>query len=82
MNILTKVGSGLISLNNLATIAQYEVVTIRITYFIKTNSVLAREDRIFYEYFPPISTRNIQMKVSTYYDANRIELSIVQAITA
>jgi hypothetical protein len=44
--------------------------------------VLATEDQTFYEYFPPTSSKNVQMKVPTYYNANRIELSIVQAKTA
>jgi hypothetical protein len=70
------------TIENLATVAQYKDVTIRITYFTKTNSVLATEDRTFYEYFPPTSSKDVQMKVPTYYNANRIELSIVQAKTA
>jgi hypothetical protein len=64
---------------NNATVAQYKDVTMRVTYYTKTNSVLTTQDHTIYEYFPPTSSKEFHLKFPTYSDATHIDLTLIQA---
>ncbi len=68
------------NIRNQATIADYKDVTIRVTYYTKTKSILTTQDHTIYEVFQPNSITPFNFSVDNYQDVDSIGLGIVNAI--
>jgi uncharacterized protein YxeA len=67
------------AITNYATVASYKDVVVRVTYYTKTESVLASEDYVIYEVIPPNKTKTFELKIVNYKNTHTISCDVVSA---
>jgi hypothetical protein len=68
------------TISNKATVASYKDPVVRVTYYSKTKTVLARNSYTIYEVFQPHSEKTVDLKIDNYKDVNSIGWEVVSAI--
>jgi hypothetical protein len=66
-------------IRNTATVATYKDAVVRITYYSKTRTALITKNYKIYDYFPPKSKKNFELKIENYKDVNSIGWEVVSA---
>lgn len=69
-----------VTVENKATVAQYKDVVIEINQYSATKSVVHTQLHTFYEYFPPHSVKNYELKIEKHKDANSLGWEVSSAI--
>jgi|ERR1043165_1594843 hypothetical protein len=64
---------------NKATVATYKDAVVRITYYSKTKTVLGSKDYTIYDFFPPNSEKNFELKIENYQNVESIGWDVVSA---
>jgi len=67
-------------ITNKATVATYKDAIIRITYYSKTKTELTQEDYTIYNFFPPNSTKNFELKIKNYSNVGSIGWEVIDAV--
>jgi hypothetical protein len=67
-------------ITNKATVATFKDVTIRITYYTKTKTVLRSKDYTIYELFPPNSVKSFELRIENYKNTNSIDWDVIKAL--
>ena len=65
---------------NRATVASYKDVTLRITYYSKTKSVINTSNHTLYEVFPPSSTKGFRLDVPNHRNVATIGWDVISAL--
>lgn len=65
---------------NRATVASYKDVTVKVTYYSKTKSVVSSSNHTLYEVFPPSSTKAFRLDVPNYRNVASIGWDVVAAL--
>lgn len=68
-------------ITNKATVAEYKDVTLRVTYFSKTKSVLGTKEYTLYEVYPANSSTPFRLDIENYKDVNSIGWEVISALT-
>jgi hypothetical protein len=66
-------------ITNKATLAAFKDAVVRVTYYSKTETILAENDYTVYEIFQPNSSKTVEMKIDNYKDVNSVGWHIVSA---
>lgn len=66
-------------IKNTATVATYKDAVVRITYYSKTKTNLGNKEYTIYDFFPPTSEKNFELKIENYKDVNSIGWDVVSA---
>jgi hypothetical protein len=66
-------------ITNRATVATYKDAVVRITYYSKTKTELGAKEYTIYDFFPPNSVKNFELKIENYKDVNSIGWDVVSA---
>lgn len=66
--------------NNTATVSDYKDVTIRVTFYSKTNSVIATSEFVLYEIFQPNTSTPFKHKIKNNKDISTIGWEIISAL--
>ena len=69
-----------VTVENKATVAQYKDVVIEINQYSATKSIVNTKLHTFYEYFPPHSVKNYELKIEKHKDANSLGWDVSGAI--
>lgn len=64
---------------NQATVASYKDVTIQVTYYSKTNTVLGTNEYTLYEVFQPNTITPFKLDIDNYKDVNSIGWEVIRA---
>ena len=67
-------------ITNRATIADYKDVTVRVTYFSKTKSVLGTKEYTLYEVYKPNSVTPFRLDITNYKDVETIGWEVISAV--
>ncbi len=67
-------------ISNKATVADYKDVTVRITYYSKTESILGFKEYTLYEVYPPNSVTPFRLDVENYKDVKSIGWKVINAL--
>ena len=70
------------TIKNTAMIASFKDVTIRVTYYSATKSVLGTEDYTIYKIFAPQSEKTVELEIKNYKDVASIGWDVLQALGA
>jgi hypothetical protein len=68
------------TVHNKATVATYKDAVIQVTYYSKTKTVLAHNSYTIYDFFPPTSERNFELKIDNYQNVATIGWDVVSAV--
>jgi hypothetical protein len=68
------------TITNKATLAKFKDAVVRVTYYSKTETVLAENDYTIYEIFQPNSSKTVELKIDNYKDVNSVGWHIVSAM--
>jgi len=68
------------SVTNIATIASYKDVVLRIVYYSKTETEIGTEDKTVFEYFKPGNSQEFKIKSKGYEGTEKIGFQILSAI--
>ena len=66
-------------LNNKATLATFKDITLKVSYYSKTKSILRQKNFVLYEYFGPGSTNRLSIKDYPPEDWNSFNVEVVKA---
>jgi hypothetical protein len=66
-------------ITNTATAASYKDAVVRVTYYSKTGTELATNEYTIYDFFPPNSVKNFELKIQNYQDVKSIGWDVVGA---
>ena len=67
------------SITNSATVATYKDVIVKVRYYSITQTELYNEDYTIYNFFPPNTVIDFELKISNYKDVESIGLEVVGA---
>jgi hypothetical protein len=67
-------------ITNRATIADYKDVTVRVTYFSKTKSVLGTKEYTLYEIYKPNFVTPFRLNITNYKDVETIGWEVIRAM--
>lgn len=67
------------TVSNEATVASYKDLVLRVSYYSKTESLLAEEEFTIYEYFGPGKSTSFKKKLPYYRNTRSVDLSFVSA---
>lgn len=67
-------------ITNTATVADYQDVTVRVTYYSKTQSVLGSKEYTLYEVYEPNSVTPFRLDIENYKDVDAIGWEVIRAI--
>ena len=67
-------------ITNRATIADYKDVTVRVTYYSKTKSVLGKKEYTLYEVYKPNSVTPFRLDIENYKDVDGIGWEVIRAM--
>jgi hypothetical protein len=68
------------SITNTATVADYKDVTVRVTYYSKTNSVLGSNEYTLYEVYQPNTKTPFRLDITNYENVNTINWEVISAL--
>lgn len=68
------------TIRNNATVATYKDVQVRVTYYSKTQAVLAEKDYVVYDYFQPHSEKSFDLKIDNEKAMESIGLAVINAL--
>ena len=68
------------SITNTATVADYKDVTVRVTYYSKTNSVLGFNEYTLYEVYQPNTKTPFRLDITNYENVNTINWEVISAL--
>ena len=64
---------------NQATVAAYKDVTVQVTYYSKTNTVLGTNEYTLYEVYQPNTITPFRLDIENYKDVNSIGWAVIRA---
>jgi len=67
------------TIKNTATVATYKDAVVEVTYYSKTKSEITSERYTIYDYFPPHSEKQFELKITNYEGTNSIGWDVVNA---
>jgi hypothetical protein len=67
------------TISNSAKSATYKDVVIKVTYLTKTNTELHSLEYTIYDYFPPNSVNNFELRIDNYSNAEKLSWEVVNA---
>jgi len=67
-------------IENRATVAKYKDAVVKVTYYSKTNTPLAKNNYTIYDVFSPRSQIKFTLKIENYQNVSSIGLDIISAI--
>ena len=67
-------------IKNTATVATFKDAVVKVTYYSKTKTVLGSNKYTIYDFFPPHSEKNFELKIETYQDVSTIGWDVISAI--
>ena len=68
------------TITNTATVADYKDVTIQVTYYSKTKSVLGTKDYTLYEIYQPNTVTPFRLDIANFDNVNTINWKVVRAL--
>ena len=68
------------TIRNSANVADYKDVTVQVTYFSKTKSVLATKEYTLYEVYPPNTRTPFRLDIANYENVNAISWEVIKAL--
>lgn len=68
------------TINNNAKISSFKDVSIRVTYYSATKSVIGTEDYVIYKEFLPQREKTIELEIKNYKDVESIGWEVIGAI--
>lgn len=66
-------------IKNSATVANFKDVVVKVTYYSKTQTVIGSNNYIIYDFFPPHSEKNFELKIDKIDGTNTIGWDVVKA---
>jgi len=66
-------------ITNTATVATYKDAIVRITYYSKTKTDLGNKEYTIYDFFPPNSEKNFELKIESFKEVNSIGWDVISA---
>jgi hypothetical protein len=67
-------------IKNTATVATFKDAVVKVPYYSKTKTVLGNNNYTIYDFFPPHSEKNFELKIETYQDVSTIGWDVISAI--
>ncbi|MCW3072677.1 MAG: hypothetical protein JWO44_2567 [Bacteroidetes bacterium] len=67
-------------IKNTATVATYKDAVVKVTYYSKTNTVLGNNSYTIYDFFPPHSEKNFELKIENYQNVSTIGWDVMSAL--
>ncbi len=68
------------SIKNIATVATYKDVVIKVTYYSKTKTELGSSNYTVYDFFLPQSEKPFELKIDNYKDVNSVGCEVISAL--
>ncbi|MBL4664098.1 MAG: DUF4339 domain-containing protein [Flavobacteriaceae bacterium] len=68
------------SISNTATMADYKDVTVRVTYYSRTMSVLGSKEYTLYEVYKPRTTTPFRLDIANFKDVDTIRWEVISAL--
>jgi len=66
-------------IKNSATVANFKDVVVKVTYYSKTQTVIGSNNYIIYDFFPPHSEKQFELKIDKYEGTSTIGWDVVKA---
>jgi len=67
-------------IHNKATVVTFKDAVVEITFYSKTNTNLGTEKYTIYDFFPPNSDKNFELKVNNYSNVSSIGWDVISAL--
>lgn len=68
------------TITNKATLVTYKDAKLMVSYYSKTKTLLGSDSYVIYEFFPPLSSKTIDLEIGNYKNAYSFELLVREAI--
>jgi len=68
-------------IKNKALLAAFKDITVRVTFYTKTKTVLGSNDYKVYELVPPSSEKQVELEIENYKDVDAIGWDVVDAVS-